>query len=58
MKKIVFALFALVFAAVLPMVTVLANAATLNAPVEQKTVNGVTYKKYQYNDGGNQVLFY
>ena len=48
----------MILVAALPFTAVSAGAATLDAPTEQKTVNGVTYKKYQYNDGYKQVLFY
>lgn len=58
-KQFLISVFSVLAAALLlPVGAVSASAAVLNAPTVEQTVNGITYKKYEYTDGGKQVLFY
>ncbi len=58
MKKLIISLILAVACMVFPIATFSASAAILNTPTEQKTVDGVTYKKYEYTDNGKQTMFY
>ncbi len=57
-KRLWISILSVAVALVVPLTALAANAETFAAPSEEKTVNGIVYKKFEYTDGGKQVLFY